>query len=378
MKKFDPIDIFFIIIISGYFITLGLFLIALLFTLIKKNLRQRKLTQAESLEINTASATPKPVLNPSNIYVTIYNSLLKGKYIPLYWNKLVEYPKELKPNYKTKLIKLPKIPKVNITYNQAFKNLKAPEIEEVKSPKLIKEQLISKFAKKPKDNNKLPFQDIINKLFKTKKKATPKPVKKTKKVKENKPKKEFKLENIALFRKLFMKPIPKVLDNSEEKAEVKVSEIKKEQLNIFNCFQESEEPIKEISPELANVEYQSKENINNEIIQEVKITKIENIIEQKPETKLEKKDINKSPKEQQHNNKKEKNNKDTSKKNSKTNNSQTNKKTNQNVQSSSNSNKKKNNANKRANGTAPKKKQNNKKSNYKKKNNNTSKKKSVT
>lgn len=376
MKKFDPIDIFFIVIISGYFITLGLFLIALFFTLIKKNFHQRKFTKDEGLDIAIDSSLVKPVIIPTNIYVTIYNYLIKGKYIPTYWNKLVESPKELKITYKTKLIKLPKIPKITIAYNQAFKNLKIPEKDEVKFKEPIKERLISKLAKKPKENknNKLTFQDIINKSFKTKKKTSPKQIKEIKKIKESKPKKEFKLENIALFRKLFMKPVAKSFANSEEKTEVKVSEIKKEQLNIFNCSQESEERIEKIATELENVDSSSQENINNEIAQEVKITKKENIIAQE-ETKLERKELKKGTKEQQHNdNKKRKNNQNASKKSNNTNNSPTNKKSNQKNQKPNNSNKKKNNANRRANGTAPKKKQNNNKSNHKKKNNNNSKK----
>lgn len=365
MKKFDTIDIFFITIISSYFITLGLFLLALFITLIKNHFRKRKLAKAEQHSESLEQTLLKPTQKSTNVYVTIYNYLIKDKKLSTYWSTLIPSSNEEKEIIKTRFIKLPKIPKVTLFYSSYYKELKAPVTNE---PKIsFKEKVLSIFAKKQKETTKntTTINDIINKLFKTKKKQPVEKSKKViKKVKEPKPKKEFKLENVALFRKLFMKPVSKEDSNKE----VSVSEIKKEQLNIFDAIKEVEEPTLENTGELVPIVIEKTTKKEEKIIEKTENTK------NKETTKKEKtKAINKNATKQQKNQNKKGNNKNTTK-NKKNNNKQSPKNNkNKTPQNSNNQNKKKNSSNKRANGTSPKKKQNNNnKPNYKKKKKNNS------
>lgn len=332
MKKFDPIDMFFIIIISGYFITLACFIITLICTYLHRFFKNKKLTQISTNENTISSPIKTETVIPN--YTAIFNNALTIKPI---WKK-TEFEHSKVP--KSQLIMLPFTKKVRIKNNKKLiQMLKTPIIskkEPSKKPTVIIEKIKIIFAKKDKEPQfTSKAKQLFNKFFKTKNKEA--------KLSTPKTKPQFKLANNKLFRKLFMKEVIK-----EDKLEAyEIDEVKKEQLNIFDSSLNEKEEITKLI-KTTEKKAGSKEQRDETIEEKLEVAKSSPV---KNTSKTNKQKNQKQSHNKQNNNKKNNHN-----------NNQKNK--------PNTSSKKKNNSNKKANGTTPKKKSTNNKNTTKKSKNN--------
>lgn len=180
MEKFDPIDIFFIAIISGYFITLACFILSLIYTIIRNYFRRKR-----NNIVNTKSAKPAKTSKRLSTVGVSTNPI---------------YPKQF----------------ANFFLNRKAKHIKVKPVLKMKKRDLAKFKI-----QKPSNSFKLSNINVIQKLFMTPK-VKPLKIDKVKTLEpitleKSSEIKDIKIEQLNLFSELEIKSIEVPKKNSTPK-----------------------------------------------------------------------------------------------------------------------------------------------------------------